>query len=81
MVPFVPRRVELNDVHANGARGFTTNVIKTTKYNLFNFVPKQLYEQFRRACNFYFLLICILQVRRSWLESCSCAHTNGRACV
>lgn len=38
-----------------------TNRIKTAKYSLVTFLPKNLFEQFRRVANFYFLFIVILQ--------------------
>jgi phospholipid-translocating ATPase len=34
----------------------SSNSIATTKYNLFTFLPKSLFEQFRRVANIYFLL-------------------------
>ncbi|KAG5522348.1 hypothetical protein RHGRI_034508 [Rhododendron griersonianum] len=36
------------------------NSISTTKYNILTFVPKGLFEQFRRVANLYFLTISIL---------------------
>lgn len=38
-----------------------TNRIRTSKYSLLTFLPKNLFEQFRRAANCYFLFIVILQ--------------------
>lgn len=40
-----------------------TNLIHTAKYNVLSFLPLNLYEQFHRMSNVYFLLIIILQVR------------------
>ncbi|EGV99622.1 putative phospholipid-transporting ATPase IC [Cricetulus griseus] len=37
------------------------NAIKTYKYNGFTFLPMNLFEQFKRAANFYFLILLILQ--------------------
>lgn len=37
------------------------NRIRTAKYSLITFLPKNLFEQFRRVANFYFLVIVILQ--------------------
>eukprot|EP00158_Paraphelidium_tribonemae_P008628 Partr_v1_DN28633_c0_g1_i1_m49817 putative ATPase, class VI, type len=39
-----------------------TNAIRTSKYTLLTFLPKNLYEQFRRAANFFFLLLVLLQI-------------------
>uniref|UniRef100_G1QMV6 P-type ATPase N-terminal domain-containing protein n=1 Tax=Nomascus leucogenys TaxID=61853 RepID=G1QMV6_NOMLE len=38
-----------------------TNVVRTAKYSFFSFLPLNLYEQFHRVSNLYFLLIIILQ--------------------
>lgn len=32
------------------------------QYTVWNFVPKNLFEQFRRVANFYFLIIFLVQV-------------------
>ncbi|XP_057564031.1 phospholipid-transporting ATPase IK isoform X2 [Hippopotamus amphibius kiboko] len=40
---------------------YKRNVIHTAKYNVFSFLPLNLYEQFHRMSNIYFLLIVILQ--------------------
>lgn len=41
---------------------YPTNKICTSKYTLVNFVPKNLFEQFHRVANIYFLSLVILQV-------------------
>jgi phospholipid-translocating ATPase len=41
---------------------YCDNQISNTKYNLWNFLPKNLWEQFRRFMNQYFLLIACLQL-------------------
>lgn len=40
------------------------NAIKTYKYNVLTFIPLNLFEQFKRAANLYFLALLILQVHR-----------------
>ncbi|VTJ68933.1 Hypothetical predicted protein [Marmota monax] len=40
---------------------YKTNVIRTAKYSVLSFLPLNLYEQFRRVSNLYFLFIIILQ--------------------
>ena len=42
---------------------YPLNEIKTYKYSTFTFLPKCLFEQFRRVANVYFLAISVLQVR------------------
>lgn len=39
---------------------YKTNMISTTKYNVFSWIPKSLFMQFQRAANIYFLIISIL---------------------
>ncbi|KAK2717920.1 hypothetical protein QYM36_006646 [Artemia franciscana] len=46
------------DEHPN--RGYATNEVSTTKYTLLTFLPKNLWEQFHRFANLYFLFIVFL---------------------
>ncbi|KAG1664091.1 hypothetical protein FOA52_013275 [Chlamydomonas sp. UWO 241] len=41
---------------------FADNEIKTAKYNVITFVPVNLFEQFARVANLYFLIIAVLQL-------------------
>jgi len=41
--------------------GFKNNSIKTNKYTWWNFLPMNLFYQFKKAPNLYFLLITFLQ--------------------
>ncbi|XP_063057924.1 phospholipid-transporting ATPase IF isoform X2 [Engraulis encrasicolus] len=41
---------------------FADNRIISSKYTIWNFVPKNLFEQFRRIANFYFLIIFLVQL-------------------
>ncbi|KAK9277681.1 hypothetical protein L1049_007228 [Liquidambar formosana] len=54
------RTIYLNDREANQIVRFKGNSISTTKYNVLTFLPKGLFEQFRRVANLYFLMISIL---------------------
>lgn len=45
---------------------FCDNSIKTSKYNIFTFIPRSLFEQFRRTANQYFLFIAILMILGSY---------------
>uniref|UniRef100_A0A8C5FKP2 Phospholipid-transporting ATPase n=1 Tax=Gadus morhua TaxID=8049 RepID=A0A8C5FKP2_GADMO len=38
------------------------NAIRTSKYNVFSFLPLNLFEQFQRLANAYFLVLLILQL-------------------
>lgn len=57
-----PYSFVINNRQANSERGFPTNFIRTTKYTLITFLPKNLFEQFRRVSNFYFLIVVIIQL-------------------
>lgn len=41
---------------------YRDNYVSTTKYNVFTFLPKSLFEQFRRVANLYFLLTAALSL-------------------
>ncbi|KAJ8574686.1 hypothetical protein ON010_g4525 [Phytophthora cinnamomi] len=41
---------------------YWTNTVRSSKYTTLNFLPKSLFEQFRRVANFYFLIISLLQL-------------------
>lgn len=52
-------------VHANSPQlnaKYPNNKISNTKYSVFTFIPLNLYEQFRKFMNLYFLLIGFLQL-------------------
>lgn len=38
------------------------NYIKTSKYSVLTFLPLNLFEQFQRLANFYFLCLLVLQM-------------------
>lgn len=44
---------------------FITNHISTSKYSIVTFLPKFLFEQFRKYSNIFFLCIAVLQVNRN----------------
>ncbi|ORY91437.1 hypothetical protein BCR43DRAFT_479794 [Syncephalastrum racemosum] len=41
---------------------FVSNKVRTSRYTVWSFAPKNLFEQFRRAANMYFLAMAILQL-------------------
>lgn len=53
----VPPKTPKRD-HPNGI--FVANKIRTTKYTLLSFIPKNLLEQFHRVANLYFIFIVLL---------------------
>lgn len=52
----------LCDTCSPGARNFADNYVSTTKYNVLTFLPKNLFEQFSKKANFYFLLVAIVSL-------------------
>jgi len=52
--------IKVNDREFNAQFNYPSNVITTSKYNYLNFIPINLFEQFRRVANIYFLLIIVL---------------------
>ncbi|PRP74084.1 phospholipid-transporting ATPase 2-like isoform 1 [Planoprotostelium fungivorum] len=55
------RKVYINQPHLN--EGHVNNEVTNTKYTILNFLPKNLWEQFGRFMNMYFLLIALLQLK------------------
>jgi len=47
-------------LHEKNSLFYCKNDISTTKYNVITFLPKALFEQFRRVANIYFLLAACL---------------------
>jgi hypothetical protein len=58
--PITKRVFHINDPARNSKYKFASNGIKTSRYNLISFVPVNLFEQFRRLANFYFLCTVLL---------------------
>ncbi|XP_077570329.1 phospholipid-transporting ATPase ID-like isoform X3 [Stigmatopora nigra] len=56
------RKLRANDREYNLSFKYATNAIKTSKYNFFTFLPHNLFEQFQRIANAYFLFLLVLQV-------------------
>jgi len=54
---------EARTIHLNSPQEhkFCSNQVTTAKYNFFTFLPKFLFEQFRRYANVFFLAIGLLQ--------------------
>lgn len=60
--PGYSRMVYCNKPHLHETKPFRycSNYISTTKYNIITFLPKAIFEQFRRVANLYFLLAAAL---------------------
>ncbi|XP_049629083.1 phospholipid-transporting ATPase FetA-like [Suncus etruscus] len=56
------RVLKANDRQFNTLFNYPNNTIKTSKYNLLNFLPLNLFKQFQRLANAYFLILLILQL-------------------
>lgn len=50
---------KINEVNTHDRR-FVRNKIRTTKYTWLTFIPKNLFEQFSKMANVYFLFIMVL---------------------
>lgn len=55
------RRIFVGDYYEDFKSKFISNTISTAKYNFISFLPKFLFEQFRRYANIFFLTIGLLQ--------------------
>uniref|UniRef100_A0A8C4Q0Q4 Phospholipid-transporting ATPase n=2 Tax=Eptatretus burgeri TaxID=7764 RepID=A0A8C4Q0Q4_EPTBU len=60
--PEEERRLRANDREYNEKFQYAHNRIKTSKYNVVTFLPVNLFEQFQRVANAYFLFLLILQL-------------------
>ncbi|XP_060944669.1 phospholipid-transporting ATPase ID [Limanda limanda] len=58
----VERHLRANDRPFNLSYNYTNNAITTSKYNIFTFLPLNLFEQFGRLANTYFLFLLLLQL-------------------
>ncbi|CAD6443758.1 10c62500-074a-4e43-b23c-d6e0f0b1208d [Sclerotinia trifoliorum] len=64
------RHIELDATHQQGASlidertgvPYISNAIRSSRYTIWNFIPKQLFFQFSKLANAYFLLVSILQM-------------------
>jgi phospholipid-translocating ATPase len=54
------RKVTLLDERTG--KSYLTNYIRSSRYTAWNFVPRQLFAQFSKLANFYFLCVSILQM-------------------
>ena len=57
-IPVPPSLSTSDSAHPN--HQYLDNYVRTTKYTLLSFLPKNLFEQFHRFANLYFLFIVLL---------------------
>jgi magnesium-transporting ATPase (P-type) len=59
------RQIYFNDDASNAQQSaqlkYASNVIVTSTYTLLSFLPLNMFEQFRKVANLYFLVVVILQ--------------------
>ncbi|XP_060103343.1 phospholipid-transporting ATPase VD [Heteronotia binoei] len=56
----IPHLEHFEEEYEKVSKHYKNNRIRTTKYTLWNFIPKNLFEQFHRVANLYFLFIAVL---------------------
>ena len=58
------RNLEINTTYdkKDKTRRFANNFVSTSKYNCFNFLPKNLFLQFSKFANVYFLAMALLEL-------------------
>ena len=62
------RHIDLNPssseepIDERTGKPYISNTITSSRYNIYNFLPRQLIFQFSRVSNFYFLCIAVLQL-------------------
>lgn len=56
------RQLRTNDHEYNSTFQYVNNYIRTSKYTLLTFLPLNLFEQFLRIANIYFLMQIIIMV-------------------
>lgn len=63
----VPLKIEHAEPLVDRHRGhaYISNTIRTSRYTVWDFIPKQLFFQFSRVGNFYFLCVGIPQTVRN----------------
>nr|XP_012625497.1 phospholipid-transporting ATPase FetA-like isoform X2 [Microcebus murinus]XP_012625498.1 phospholipid-transporting ATPase FetA-like isoform X2 [Microcebus murinus] len=56
------RYLQANNRELNDICGYPDNTVKTSRYSAINFLPLNLFEQFQRLANAYFLILLFLQL-------------------
>ncbi|KAK3281982.1 hypothetical protein CYMTET_10262 [Cymbomonas tetramitiformis] len=61
-MPETSRTIHCNNPSKNEEKKFVSNYVATSKYTLLSFLPKSMFEQYRRSANLYFTLVAVLSV-------------------
>lgn len=56
------RDIQLNRGKSDPTSIYPNNFISTAKYSIFSLIPKNLFEQFHRVANIWFLIVSIFQI-------------------
>jgi hypothetical protein len=56
----IRRTVYANDDEKNSLIRYPSNYVQTTRYNIITFLPKNLWEQFHRVANVFFVFLMVL---------------------
>ena len=56
------RKIEFNNGRTEAGSIYPNNLVNTSKYTLISLLPKNLYEQFHRIANIWFLIVSIFQL-------------------
>ncbi|EEQ37721.1 phospholipid-translocating P-type ATPase, flippase family protein [Clavispora lusitaniae] len=63
-IPVAVRQLSLTDRRTG--REYCSNVITSSKYTVYTFLPKQIRAQLSKVANCYFLVVAIMQMVPSW---------------
>ncbi|KAF9930489.1 hypothetical protein FBU30_000383 [Linnemannia zychae] len=65
IIPISPSR-STPLIQPETGKPFVSNAVTTARYSLWDFLPKQLYAQFSKIANVYFLFVASLQMVPGW---------------
>ncbi|KAF8978123.1 hypothetical protein BGZ46_006809 [Entomortierella lignicola] len=65
VIPISPSR-PVRLIQPETGKPFVSNSVTTARYTFWDFLPKQLYAQFSKIANVYFLFVASLQMVPSW---------------
>ncbi|KAL6948829.1 hypothetical protein ACO0QE_001303 [Hanseniaspora vineae] len=63
---FDSEKTLLMDERKKFKKPYCDNVVTSSRYNIYTFFPRQLYAQFSKLANCYFMIVAILQMIPGW---------------